>query len=195
MIKIAIYSGSFNPIGKHHLNIANAVTKLGMVDEVWIMPCFRSMSNKKLEYEIHRLNMCEIAIRNNGNDKVKLCDFEISNKLVEQSFDIFSKFLGEYDQTNKFYFIIGADNAIAINTWKDYAKLINLIPFIVIPRPDYDVPSNSWCYNEPHIYLEDVVADNASSTLIRQNIKLNGESNLVTNGTDAYITNHKLYIN
>ena len=196
MKKIAIYGGSFNPIGKHHIEIANKL--LTLVDEVWITPCYKSMTKKVMESDQDRLNMCQIAIDENNRKSIKLCDFEIKNKLHDESVIIIRKFLDYYQDRdiniNKFYFLIGSDNARTINTWSDWEGLINMLPFIVYPRNGYMVHENCWCKKLPHIYLENANPINGSSTEIRNNIN-NTELKLISHNVINYIAKHQLYDN
>ena len=194
MKKIAIYGGSFNPIGKHHIMIANQLLK--HMDEVWITPCYKSITGKNMEDDIHRVNMCLKAIKNNNNNKIKLCDFEIKNKMHDESYNILSKFLDHYfdgSYRNKFYFVIGSDNALTINTWENWEKLINMIPFIVIPRPSYNIPLDHWCMKYPHIYFPDIELCDHSSTQIRKELKENKHTDLVDLSVMDYIKNNCLY--
>lgn len=193
-MKIAIYGGAFNPIGRHHIKIANEIINTGIIDEVWIMPCYKSMSGKKLEDSDHRLNLCQIAININNNNKIKLCNFEIKNQLVGQSYDIIKKFYENYSTKNKFYFLIGADNAVNIERWNNYEKLLQIIPFIVIPRKDYNIHHDAWCYKEPHIYLNNCFTDNTSSTEIRNELKITKYSDLIFDEMNEYIKKYNLYI-
>lgn len=190
-MKIALFGGAFNPIGEHHINIANRIINSGIVDEVWIMPCYKSMSNKKLEDGYHRLNMCHIAIHN--NNKIKVCDFEIKHKLIASSYEILEKFYKEYNNGYQFYFLIGADNAINIEKWPDYDKTLQMISFIVLPRGDVKINDNAWCCKQPHQYLKSIDIENGSSTEIRNDIKSNNKSNLIFEEINKYINEYNLY--
>ncbi|QKF94306.1 nicotinamide/nicotinate mononucleotide adenylyltransferase [Fadolivirus algeromassiliense] len=194
MIKTVIFGGAFNPIGTHHLEIANKL--LTIFDEVWITPCYKSITGKVLEDAEDRVNMCNIAIQNNGKSKIKLCDFEIRNKLHDESSVILDKFLNHYSNFNrKFYFVIGMDNATTINKWQNWENLIKMIPFIVLPRKGYsESESNMWYYQYPHIFLKDILIGDFSSTLIRKDLMKNGESGDIDEDVLEYIKKHHLYL-
>ena len=194
MKKIAVYGGSFNPIGEHHMNIANQLLKY--MDEVWITPCYKSVIGKSMEDDIHRTNMCLKAIESNSDSRIKLCDFEIKNKLFDESYNILNKFLDHYfdgTYTKKFYFVIGSDNALTINTWENWDKLIKMMPFIVIPRPNYNISSDHWCMTLPHIYFSNISLSNGSSTQIRKDLQNNKKTNLVNEIIMEYILDNGLY--
>ena len=188
MTCIALYGGAFNPIGKHHIDIANNLLKYNIVDEVWLVPCYVSMSKKQLIIPEHRLQMCQIAIQCNNNPRIKLSDFEIKHKLIDSSYEIIKKMYQEMPD-KKFFLLIGSDNAININRWPNAEKLINEIPFIVVPRPNSPLDSD-WCLKLPHYYLQDFPISSNSSTEIRNKINDSNVVKLVNNEVLAYI---KLY--
>ena len=66
--------------------------------------------------------------------KVKLKRFNIDNRIVETSDDFIKRFEETFDDGNEYYFIIGMDNALTIDTWILYPEILNLLKFIVIER-------------------------------------------------------------
>jgi len=194
-MKIAILGGSFNPIGNHHIDIIQQLYIT--VDEVWIMPCHKSTTGKKLESDEHRINMCNIAINKLNSSKIKLCLFEIENKLSGQTYDVMEKFckLYENNKNYKFYFVIGMDNALTINTWDNWEKLINMIPFIILNRNGYNKESNEYWFTKlPHVYMKNIITQNESSTKIRNDIK-NALTPNINPDVYKYIITNKLYTN
>lgn len=194
MKKIALFGGSFNPIAKHHINIANELLNYD-IDEVWIMPCYESINKKKkLESSEHRLNMCNIAIINNDSKKIKICNFEIENKLLDSPNEIMIEFLKYYkNDSNKFYFVMGADNANNIHNWIDSEKAFNLLPFIIIPREGYDIKKDIWKKESPHIYINNFNIVLGSSTQFREDFKKDKTSELIDRDVLKYIKENNLY--
>ena len=191
MTKIGLYGGSFNPIGLHHTKIMQEIMKLDLVDEIWLMPCF--MKNfKVLESCSHRLAMCKIAVANLNDDRIKVYNYEIANKLHASSYEIIKQFYKDHDTNNTYYNIIGSDNAINISRWDNWKKVLDIISFIVVPRATYDIEDNSWCLHQPHIYLKELCMENYSSTMIRQQLK-NRSSDLLDKNVLEYIVMHNLY--
>ena len=109
MKRIGLFGGSFNPIGKHHTDIMKTVINLNIVDEIWVMPCYYS-ARKKLEKAEHRLKMCEIALKNLNEPKIKLFDYEIKTRFEGESYHFIKRFLQDFT-INDYYFILGSDNA------------------------------------------------------------------------------------
>lgn len=188
-MKIAIYGGSFNPIGKHHINIAEIA--LLFVDQVWLMPSFKSITGKILEDPIHRANMCNIAI--GDNNKIKISMYEIDNNICDESYNTMKNFLEDYNDGNEYYFILGTDNANTIHTWENWEKFIKIMPFIIIPRSGYISNGDEWYHKSPHIYLNNITPNNKSSTDIRNNIKKNNISDDIDEHVMSYIEEYNLY--
>lgn len=193
MKKIALYGGAFNPIAKHHVVITNKI--LEVVDEIIIIPAFKSLYDKQLESGHHRLNMCNIAIKNNNNNKISISDFEITNKLSGTFYDIIKLYLNKYKKENeKYYFIMGIDNALNIDKWQDKEKSLNLLPFIIVPRPNYILPNeNMWFMKQPHIFVNSDIWEYGSSTKAREEYKIYKDTSLLDPNIIDYIKNNKLY--
>ena len=77
-MRIAIFSGSFNPIHNGHLSIAQEVISQGAADELWFLVSPRNplKLDKDLWPEADRLNMVKLAIENSPGMKVS--DFEFN---------------------------------------------------------------------------------------------------------------------
>jgi nicotinate-nucleotide adenylyltransferase len=204
-MKIGLFGGSFNPITESHITVATNILDTGLVDAIWFFPCYVSYYNKSLVSAEHRMEMLRIAIKDwniehvgkyNCKFPLSICDFEITNKLVAESYDVMIKFNETYnDPKYQFYFIIGMDNANKIHTWSNFDKLTLMLPFIIIPRVGYTEEANiNWYKQSPHIYLDKMDALDGSSTVVRDAIKNNVVCPLLNDNVLQYIKQHDLYI-
>jgi len=189
-MKIGLFGGCFDPITIAHITVANAVLDNNLVDEVWLLPAYRSLYNKTFKVsDKQRIEMCNLAILDNCRSNIKLFSYEIDNELVESSLQVISRIKKDFPD-KKFYFIIGTDNAINLHKWNNYEKLINEITFIIVPRNDYNVNDSFHKLGLPHIYLK---CDNiyGSSTQVRNDIRKS--SYLISSKVKEYIEENKLY--
>jgi nicotinate-nucleotide adenylyltransferase len=192
-MKIGLFGGAFDPITKSHMKLCNYLVDNNLVDEVWIMPCYVSYYDKKMVDCHNRLMMCQIAVDNNKNSKIKVSDYEIANKLSGETYDIVEKLVQDYKE-HTFRFVIGLDNALKIHTWSRWEDLAKLTPFIVFPRVvGENHVDNLWCMKEPHVYLASYKADSVSSTQVRKEIRENKFSDLVDLGVCTYVIDHGYY--
>ena len=65
-MKIAIFGGSFNPIHKGHILVANDAISLLDLDELYFVPAYKNPFKKINDYVDvnHRINMIKLAINN-----------------------------------------------------------------------------------------------------------------------------------
>jgi nicotinate-nucleotide adenylyltransferase len=168
--KVAILGGSFNPIHKSHIQLAQFILNAsGKFDEVWIMPNFNSIIGKDMVSSEHRLNMCKIAAKKDA--RIKVFDYEIKNKLKGETYYFFKKLKEEKELTEKYQFamVIGLDNANTFDKWVNYEELEKLAQFVVVPRRGIiRDPNVDWYLKAPHIFLNrETDIQDMSSTRIR----------------------------
>ena len=192
MLRVALYGGSFNPIGRHHMKIASQLLTHTNSDQVWILPAYRSINNKNLASAEHRLSMCNIAVQNNRNPRILVNDFEIKNKLTDPPNEIIKKFLVTHSLVQP-HFVMGADNVTNFPKWMNGADAIKLIPFIIIPRAPYQLGTNEWYNKKPHICLVDFPEIPGSSTQFRTEYARHGHSDFVDPDVLQYIKDQQLY--
>jgi len=199
--RVGILGGSFNPVTKGHINIAEMVLKHNLVDQIWLLPCFKHNLGKVSISSIHRVEMLYSSIKRKKN--IDICLYEIENeadgKLYETMFDL-SAIYSDIDYS----IIIGMDVAFEINKWYNWKKLIETYPFIVINRKGYDYEyandnddNLAWFEYKPHIVIKDKTKNDYSSTLARKAI-VNNDNNLqeklMSRSVINYIKRNKLYI-
>ena len=196
--RVAILGLAANPPHNGHIQLAQFVLNAsGEFDEVWLMPNYASIMNKEMVGPEHRLRMCEIAAK--VDNRIKVFDYEISNKLKGETYYFFKKLKEETELNEKYQFamIIGLDNANSFDKWVNFQELERLARFIVVPRPGVVRDTNvDWYLQKPHIFLnrENSIME-VSSTLVR--IALTNKSTEVLNYIDKnvynYIIENKLY--
>ena len=136
-MKIGIFSGSFNPIHTGHLIIANYLCEFEKLDEIWfvVSPQNPLKSKRDLLSDIHRITMVKKAIR--GNRKFKYCDIEFSLPLPSYTVRTLKTLKEKYPE-NEFHLIIGSDNWLIFDRWKDYQEILDNYPIFIYPRLGYE---------------------------------------------------------
>lgn len=164
---IAIYSGSFNPVHNGHTQLAEYLIKKNLVDEVWfiVSPCNPLKNQIDLIDEYIRLEMLILAVKNYPNFKVS--DIEFTMPIPSYSIDTLHKLSEQYPE-HQFSLIIGSDNALVFDQWKDYERLLSEYSVWVYPRKGYDFSEVAERY--PQMKLLDTPFYDISSTEIRQRI-------------------------
>lgn len=162
-MKIAIYSGSFNPIHNGHLSIARAALNEGY-DEVWIVVSPHNPHKRKEELWPfdERLKMVEICL--DGEEHIIACDCE--NTLPRPSYTINTlEYLREKYPEHRFSLLIGGDNLQKFHLWKDFQKIIDSYGLIVYPRASGQAIQIE---DQPNIHVIKAPLLNISSTGIKK---------------------------
>ena len=136
--RIGIYSGSFNPIHVGHQKLAQYLIDNQLVDEVWfvVSPCNPLKNQGDVIDEYIRLEMLLMAIKQ--QPYFKASDIEFTMPVPSYSIDTLHELTSQYPDY-RFFLIIGSDNALVFDQWKDYTQLLNEYPVLVYPRHGYDV--------------------------------------------------------
>ncbi len=136
-MKIGLYFGSFNPVHTGHLIIANHILNFTDLDEVWLVISKQSPFKQKGNLADHfdRLNLVELAI--GDNDRIKPCTIEFDLPIPNYTVDTLA-YLREKYNNNEFVIIMGSDNLVNFNHWKNYDVILKYYKILVYMRPDYE---------------------------------------------------------
>jgi len=165
---IGIMGGSFDPPHSSHKAIIDACIKGKLVDEVWVLPSSYHRQKSNLATFEQRLKMSKLLFEKLFNH-VKVKDYERLNPSGAMIHMVW--ILMEMFKKHRFSIIVGRDCADNIETWTEYQKLINLVPFIIFEREDYRGKPKTWYLDPPHRIIE---TDDCrfSSTFVRRLIAL-----------------------
>jgi len=170
-MRIAIFSGSFNPIHNGHLAIAHEVLTQGAADELWFLvsPQNPLKKNIRLFPETDRLEMVKLAIGNETG--MKASDFEFHLPRPTYTINTLEKLREKYPE-HQFKLLIGGDNLIIFHKWVEHKRIIDEFGLIVYPRPDFDTENLP---KYPNTILISAPLIDLSATEIREKL-VKGES-------------------
>ena len=139
-MRIAIFSGSFNPIHNGHLAIAREVLAQGAADELWFLVSPQNPFKKDLDLlpETDRLMMVKLAIENEKG--MKASDIEFHLPRPPYTIHTLEKLRENYPE-HQFRLLIGGDNLAVFHKWFEYKRIIDEFGLIVYPRPEFDTKS------------------------------------------------------
>lgn len=136
-MKIGIMGGTFDPIHKGHLMLAEcAYTSFGL-DEIWFLP--NGNPPHKTAGTIgtairQRLDMISLAIAD--KPYFKLERYEADHKQVSYSYETMEHFKKRYPEYT-FYFIIGADSLFTIEKWVHPERLMKTCILLAACRNEF----------------------------------------------------------
>lgn len=141
--RLGLLGGTFDPIHRGHLQVAEDVLRQFGLDQVWIIPCALPphKSDSALASAGDRLEMARIAIGNRRT--LKLSDIEIQREGTSYTIDTLREFSTEFGDTTELFFLVGVDAFLEMHTWKSYRQLFNHAAFVVMTRPDSLRPPQS----------------------------------------------------
>ena len=132
-MRIGLFGGTFNPIHRGHLLLAEGAIRTLNLDEVWWIPAHLP-PHKEVEGKISaqgRARMVELAIQ--GNPKFCLCRVELERPPPSYTIETV-RMLQKQQPNAEWFFLIGSDTAQELPTWREIQELMQRVQFISIPR-------------------------------------------------------------
>lgn len=190
MSKIGIYGGTFDPIHTGHLITAQSVCEIRKLDKIIFVPSFISphKTNRNTTSPKHRIKMLKLAIE--GISHFDFSDIEIKKKDISYTINTLKKLKSSYKNIE---LIIGFDNLITFDTWKEPDKILKLAKLVVLRRKIKEENSPKNRFFEKAIFVDTPLIE-IYGTDIRNRIKTNRNIDfLVPQKVKAYIYKHNLY--
>jgi len=135
--RVGIFGGTFNPIHRGHLEIAEEIKDFFSLDYIIFIPAGipPHKENREIVDSHHRLRMVELAVE--GHRYFRVSPIEVESPEVSYSVNTIKRLKRELGDNTELYFIMGLDAFLEIHTWKNVDELLTLCNFIVIERPGY----------------------------------------------------------
>lgn len=136
--RIAFYGGSFDPVHRGHLRIAQKLTGIFDLDEFVFVPAFHAphKKRKKPTSAFHRFAMLALATSDLPQIKVSEIEVEIPEK--PYTVETLRRLKNELDDA-KIFFVMGADSWDEITTWREWETVLTMVNVIVVTRPGYEI--------------------------------------------------------
>ena len=134
MERIGLFGGSFDPIHRGHLLVAQAACEELGVERLFFIPAAQSPfkpANAPTPAR-ERLRLLRLAMA--GATHYEIDDQEIRRGGLSYTIDTVKDYLGRYPGA-RLFFLIGADHVFQLPQWRAADELARLVEFVVIPRP------------------------------------------------------------
>jgi len=167
MKEIGLFFGSFNPIHIGHLAIANYIVEYSNLDKIWfIITPHNPLKNKKsLLADYHRYYMVNLAVEDDA--RFKASDIEFYLPKPSYTVNTLTHLREKYPDFT-FSLIMGADNILTINKWKNYDFILKNYKIYVYPRLGFDFDEKE---KMPNVVLVNAPIMQISASFIRKAIK------------------------
>ncbi|MBI4851644.1 MAG: NAD(+) synthase [Acidobacteria bacterium] len=194
--KIAIFGGSFNPVGKHHRQIAENL--LPHFDLIIIVPCGirtdkASVNAISLE---HRRELVKRGFE--GLEKIEFDFFDLDNDTYTPNYLLEKRYKERFPNQDIWY-VIGGDivtggrdkKSEIHRIWQHGEEIWEKMNFLVIVRPGYLVEKTDLPIHSNVMEINDLYG---SGSLIRELLAAGKPiDELVVASVAEYINQHKLY--
>ncbi len=184
MHEVIIVGGSFDPVHKDHINIANIASKNLGIDEVWFLLANNPRWKEEVTSFEHRYQMLSLVIKDYPKYRIALDEKDVTD--TNYTIDTAYRMINRYPSI-KFYYLIGSDQLERLHEWKNIDELSQLFQFVHVRRQNIIVNRDNLSkYNVIDIDIEPLPA---SSTEVRE-----GNLDFVDPRVKQYILSHYLYL-
>lgn len=142
MKRVALYFGSFNPIHRGHIALAEWVVEQRLCDELIfiVSPQNPFKEQQGLAPEFSRYEMCEIACKaSRYPEQIKVSAVEFVLEKPSYTINTLRYLRENFGAEMQFSILLGADNIENFDKWREYKEILSDYPLLVYPREGYSV--------------------------------------------------------
>ncbi len=193
MKRVALYFGSFNPIHKGHIALAEWVVEQGLCDELIfiVSPQNPFKEQEGLAPEFSRYEMCELACKaSRYPEQIKVSAVEFVLEKPSYTINTLRYLRENFGAEMKFSILLGADNIENFDKWREYEEILRDYPLLVYPRDGYSVEK----FADKITFLESAPLFDFAATDIRKMVAKGEDFREKLSAEVAhYIIQNKLY--
>ena len=133
MQRLGLFGGAFNPVHLGHLLVAQAAVEELVLDKLFFIPASQTpfkQGNDCAPAEM-RLRWLRLALA--GKINCAIDEQEIRRGGISYTIETARDYSTKFPQAKLFY-LIGADNVVKLNEWREANELAKLLEFAAIPR-------------------------------------------------------------
>jgi nicotinate-nucleotide adenylyltransferase len=191
-MKLGIFGGTFDPVHHGHLIVAEYVREKVGLDRVVFIPTM--ISPHKLDSPVtsaaDRMAMLREGVK--ANPFFEVSDIEIERGGVSYTVDTIRQMESDHPG-DEFFLLIGADNLLEFQSWKEPGEIVRRTTIVVMNRPGF-AAAPSFAGIPKDIIQCSVPSIDISGTEIRRRVRKGlPVSYLVPPPVSRYIERHRLY--
>lgn len=188
--KIGVFGGTFNPVHRAHVEIAERFSKNFSLDLLYIIP--NNIPPLKESHGVSgedRINMLKIAF--NGNDNIVISDIELKRSGTSYTCDTVKE-LKEMHNGCELFFLMGDDWIDRFDKWKNYRYILDNVNLVIANRGEKDITEaldklESACGKRPSLL------GNERISLSSSEFRSDPEKSDLPDGVFEYIKKRGLY--
>ncbi|MDA1353153.1 MAG: nicotinate (nicotinamide) nucleotide adenylyltransferase [bacterium] len=174
MQSLVVFGGSFDPVHSGHLAVIESAMKRDPSAKVVLMPTGQSpLKNTMVFSRAQRL--IALIRATHGLKGLTISDYELLRSGPNYTIDTF-EYLRDRYQPRQMILLIGTDQLMQIEKWKDYTRLIENVSVWIAPRNGVSEAKirAKWAtlsQQQEHCHILEMNEINESATTIRQDSK------------------------
>lgn len=184
--RIGVFVGSFDPIHNGHEHIIKYLLQYNLVDKIILIPTGDYWNKSPQASLDDRIEMCKLLENRNIEVSATLNKYEYTHEVLKE---LEKEYPADY-----LFLIMGADNIVNFDRWKNIDELLEY-NVIVVNRDNIDITEHIKKFNKKDNFI---IIDNfdyipVSSTYIRNNIKNGNAETYLNKSVYKYIKENNLY--
>ncbi len=199
-MNIGVMGGTFNPIHKGHVIVAEEVRVHLNLTEILFVPAGQPWlkANSPIAAAKHRMQMVRLAIAD--KPYCKLSTMEIERAGPSYTVDTVAELQGQLRGGDELFFILGWDSLAELPQWREPSRLIKMCYLVAVPRVGYPTPNLSSLEVDipglsQRVILLDTPQIDITASVIRNRVAQGlSIAHLVPEAVERYIREHRLYI-
>lgn len=188
-----LYFGSFNPVHRGHIALAEWIVEQGLGDEVVLIvsPQNPHKQSDELAPEFSRYEMCQLACEaSRYPDRIKVSAVELTLERPSYTINTLRFLSREFGSQMEFSVLIGADNLASFDKWREADAILDNYHVMVYPRSGYEVEKLA----DRVTMLEGAPLYDYAATDVRTALRTGASiSDKVVPAVESYIVQNKLY--
>ncbi|MFM7213678.1 MAG: nicotinate (nicotinamide) nucleotide adenylyltransferase [Verrucomicrobiota bacterium] len=149
-MRIGLYGGSFDPVHRGHLMVAQAALEELALEQLIFIPTLQSPFKPDCRPADGSLRLRWLRLALAGQMRCKVDAIELARGEVRYTIDTVRSFVRRYPKAD-LLLLIGSDQVPHLPYWREAESLAGLVKFVVIPRPGYPSISLPLSYRLRHL--------------------------------------------
>lgn len=138
-MRVGLYGGSFDPVHRGHLLVAQAALEELELDRLILIPAAQSPFKPGTVSAPAALRLRLLRLAFAGETRCTVDSLEIQRGGISYTIDTVTEF-ARRDPDARLFWLIGADHVEKLPLWRDADTLARRVEFVVIPRPGIQPP-------------------------------------------------------